>query len=68
MIARPRTYLMYSTKSFDGRASCYIQCHPQQRWEVVGRPEGRTNVELPHKNVTIVIQREDFEEHWKEVE
>lgn len=67
MIARPRTYVAYRF-GFGSGAMSYIQCHPQQRWEVVGRPEGRTNVELSHKNVTIVIPREDFENRWKEVE
>ena len=67
MMAKPRTYVTYRF-GFSSSAVCYVHCCPQQRWEVVGRPEGRTNVELSRKGVSITIPREDFESHWKEVE
>ena len=66
MIARPRTYVTYRF-GFDSGAMSYIQCHTQRRWEVEKSTDGK-KVKLSNKNVTIVIPREDFEEHWKEVE
>ncbi len=64
MIARPRAYVTYRF-GFDSRSACYIHCWPQQRWEAKETDNGGRYVELSHKNVSIVIPRGDFEEHWR---
>lgn len=67
MIARPRTYVAYRF-GFDSSAACYVHCRPQQKWEAKQAGTDGRYVELSHKNVTIVIRREDFERRWKEAE
>lgn len=65
--ARPKTYVMYRIATFDGKAECYIHCHPQQKWDCVGFSEDKKGIELSRNNISMVLPREDFEEHWKVV-
>lgn len=63
MIARPKGgVLMFMCP--DG-ACCSLGVYPQQKWEA--KPDGN-NVRLTYKNITIKINKPDFEKTFKVVE
>lgn len=63
MIVRPKgSVLMFMCP--DG-ACCSIGVYPQQKWEA--KPDGN-KVRLTYKNITIKINKHDFEETFKAVE
>ena len=63
--ARPKTFIIYTIKTFSGDAECWISCFPQQKWEY----EVKNNkVTLRRKGIALTIPKDDFEKHWKVVE
>lgn len=63
--ARTNTYSTYRIATFDGKAECYISCHPQQRWNFADDGEA---VILRRANIRLIIPKNDFERNWKVVE
>ena len=63
--AKVNHYTMYTIATFDGKAKCLIDCHPQQIWqcEIIDK-----TVALARKGMTLMIPKEDFEKYWKVVE
>lgn len=66
--ARPRTFVTYRIATFDGKAECYINCYPQQKWECVRFSNDKKGIVLSWKNISLTIPKEDFEKHWKVVD
>lgn len=63
MIVRPKgSVLMFMCP---GDVGCSIGVYPQQKWEA--KPDGN-KVRLTYKNITIKINKPDFEEAFKVVE
>ena len=62
--ARPKSFVIYSIKTFSGDAECWISCYPQQRWEYEVK---ENKVTLRRKGIALIIPKVDFEEHWKVV-
>lgn len=60
--ARPKLSIIYKIATFDGKAKCYINCNPQQRWEYSVK---ENKVTLDRKGVTLVIPKEDFYKDWE---
>ena len=65
MKARPKTFVTYIVSTFNGDAEVWISCFPQQIWEY--RESGK-KVTVSRKNISLTIQKEEFEKHWKVVE
>lgn len=63
--AKPNRYIMYRIATFDERAKVLIDCFPQQIWRCGISDK---TVTLERKGTTLMIPKEDFEEHWKVVE
>ena len=63
--ARPKTYFIYTLKTFLGDAECWISCYPQQKWEYEIKAD---KVTLRRKGIALTIPKADFEEHWKVVQ
>lgn len=63
--ARPKSFVMYTLKTFLGNAECWISCYPQQKWEYGIKGD---KVTLNRKGISLTIPKTDFEKHWKVVE
>ena len=63
--ARPKSFVIYSIKTFSGDAECWISCYPQQRWEYEVK---ENKVTLRRKGITLIIPKVDFEKRWKVVQ
>lgn len=63
--ARPKTFCIYTLKTFLDDAECWIYCYPQQKWEY--REHG-DRVTVDRKCISLTIPKTDFEKHWKAVE
>lgn len=59
-----KKHIVYRLATCLGEAECHIYCVPRQKWDAEFNSE---NVRLSRKNVTLVIPKDDFEKHWKEV-
>ena len=64
-IARPKSYTMITISNFTGEAKCYIHCYPQQKWKYKLDDK---SADLEHKNLSVIIPKEDFEKYFKVVE
>ena len=65
MKARPKSFIMYTIKTFLGDAECWISCYPQQKWECEIKGD---KVTLDRKSISLIIPKADFDKHWKVVE
>lgn len=65
MKARPKEAATYTVRTFIGDAEVRISCFPQQIWEY---RESTGEVTVSRKNISLTIQKEEFEKHWKVVE
>lgn len=65
MKARPKTFVTYTVQTFNGDAEVWVHCWPQQKWDYL---EDRGKVILSRKNMSMSLQKEEIEKHWKVVE
>jgi len=63
--ARPKSFVIYTLKTFLGNAECWISCYPQQKWEYEVK---ENKVTLSRKGISLTIPKADFEKQWKAVQ
>lgn len=62
--ARPKSFIIYTLKTFLDDAECCITCYPQQQWEYEIKDNKAI---LRRKYISLIIPKEDFEKYWKVV-
>lgn len=60
--ARPKREMWYEISTFLRDATCHIHMHPNMKWMF---KMDLDKVTLERDNITLVIPRRKFDEHWK---